>query len=433
VWYLKKRKILCLLLSCDLLVARLNAAALTIDSTLDFEIFGHKCDKQALYKDSIGPQKLEKGTLIYFGKKLISGGYGTIYEGSLGHRNFIIKQIRPEKGTKGRLGIQIEWDNSKDFLDRVAEKMEQDPIQYGKLLETDPIIPAIAQTTDGSLIQKKVLGQDLRKAVFSKRAPYCLGFPDQLPWAVTCAADFFRGLALLHHLGFVHCDIKPGNVMIDDERYICHIIDLGGMKKFGKKIHIHSSNGAPEFIEQTCAIKDHKAQQKELLTEQTQIASKIEAASDSETSERLQERSRVIETQLLEIAAAIESAKKKRDAVARPAYDIYSSVPILLAILFGKTGYQLANYLYFLQEKGSVSFQYLRNARQSDFNGEEYFMNHCFELNQAMQEKTGQTYPESMVRQLAQLLARMSSLDFNERPSAIEILEVLEHMTFFFV
>lgn len=426
-------KILCFLLSCDLFVARLNATALTVDTILDFKIHGHKCDKQASYKDSTGPQKLEGGTIIYLGKKLTSGGYGTIYEGSLGHRNFIIKQIRPEKGTKSRRGIQIEWGNSRDFLGRIAEKMKQDPIQYGKLLETDPIIPAIAQTTDGSLIQKKVSGRDLRKIVFSEQTPYRSGFPDQLPGAVTCAADFFRGLALLHHLGFVHCDIKPGNIMIDDEHYLCHIIDLGGMKKIGKKIHIHSTNGAPEFIEQTYAIKDYEAQQKELLTEQTQIASKIEAASDSETSEQLQERNRAIETQLLEIAAAIESAKKKRDTVARPAYDIYSSVPILLAILFGKTGYQLAHHLYFLQEKDSVPFQYLQIAKRPDFDGEEYFMNRCFELNQTMQEKTGQTYPESMIRQLAQLLARMSSLDPNERPSAIEIIETLEHMISFFV
>jgi serine/threonine protein kinase len=429
MWCLKRRKILCLLLSCDLLVARLNATALTVNRALDFEIDGYKRSKQALYKDSAGPQKLEKGTLIYLGKKLTSGGYGTIYEGSLGHRNFIIKQIRPEKGIKGRLGIQIEWDNSKDFLDRIAKKIKQDPDLYSQLLETDPIIPAIAQTMDGSLIQEKVLGQDLRKIVFSKQAPYRFGYPDQLPEAVACAADFFRGLALLHHLGFVHCDIKPGNVMIDDEHYLCHIIDLGGMKKFGEKIRIHSSNGAPEFIEQTCAIKDYRAQQQKLLDKQTKIASKIEAASDSETIERLQERSRVIETQLLEIAAAIKLAKKKRDTIARPAYDIYSSAPILLAILFGEPGYQLAHYLYFHQEKDSVAFQYLQMAQRLDFSGGEYFRDRCLELNQAMRKKTGQTYPESMIQQLALLLARMSSLDPNERPSAIEILEVLECMS----
>ncbi|MDR1591080.1 MAG: serine/threonine-protein kinase [Puniceicoccales bacterium] len=422
----QKKKILCLLLSCDLLVARLNATALTVDIARDLEIGSHKHDKQVLCKDSPGPQILKPGTLIYLGKKVTSGGYGIIYEGSFSNRKVIIKRIRPEKGTKGQVGIQTEWDNSRALLDRIAEKMEQDSIQYGQLFATDPIIPAIAQTMDGSLVQKKVLGQDLRKIVFSKQAPYCSCYPDRLRDALICAADFFRGLAILHHLGFVHCDIKPGNVMIDDERCLCHIIDLGGMKKFGEKIRIHSNNGAPEFIEQTCAIKNYKAKRKELLDEQTQIASKIEAA--NEPIEGLQERNKAIEAELLEIATAIRLAQKKRDTVARPTYDIYSSVPILLAILFGKIGYQLANYLYFPQEKDSVLFHYLNTARQPGFNGEEYFMGRCFELNQVMQKKSGQTYPETVIKQLVQLLARMSSLDPNERPSAIDILEALEHM-----
>jgi serine/threonine protein kinase len=403
----------------------LNATALTIDSVWDSEIGSHQHGKQALYEISPGPQVLKPGIMIYLGKKVTSGGYGTIYEGFLGHRKFIIKQIRPEKGTKGRLGIQTEWDNSKVLLDRIAEKIKQDPTQYGQLFKTDPLIPAIARTMDGSLVQEKVSGQDLRKIIFSKQAPYCSGSPDRLQDAVVCAADFFRKLALLHHLGFVHCDIKPGNVMIDDK--LCHIIDFGGMKQFGEVIRIHTSNGGPEFTEQTGFIKNYKAKQKELLDEQAQIADKMEAASDSETINQLQERNGAIEAELLEIAAGIESAKKIRDPIARPAYDIYSSISILLTILFGKIGHQLTHYLYFRQE-GDVPFQYLHIARQPDFNGEKYFMDYCSELNRIMGEQGGQTYPEAIIQQLARLLIRMSSLNPNERPSAIEVLEALEHM-----
>jgi serine/threonine protein kinase len=453
------KKTLCFLLSCDLFIARLNATDLTVDAILCFETNGRKRDNQVLLENPFSPQGLKKGSIIRLGEKLTSGGYGTIHEGSLiclgekltsggcgtiheeapGGRDLIVKLIRPEKGIKGRYGIQMEWDNSKALQGKIAEKVGQDPIRYRELLETDPIIPAIARTVDGSLIQKKISGQDLRKTVSSKRAPYRFGYPDQLPEALIRAANFFRGLALLHHLEFVHCDIKPGNIMIDGKYYLCHIIDLGGMKRFGEKIHIHSSNGAPEFIEPTCAIKDYKAQQKKLLDEQAQIADQMGAAPDSETGERLQERSGAIETQLSEIAAAIEWAQRKRDAVARPAYDIYSSAPILLVILFGKIGYRVANYLYFRQEKDSsfpekdfVPFRYLQIARRPDFNGEEYFRDRCFELNQAMQKKTGQTYPESMMQGLARLLSRMSSLNPNERPSAIEILQTLESMAFFF-
>lgn len=426
-----KKKVLCFLLSCDLLVSRLNATSLTIADTLDFEIGNHKHDKQALRKGSFGPQKLEKGALIYLGKKLTTGGYGTIYEGFIGYRNVIIKQIRPEKGAKGRLGIQEELNNSRALTDVIAEKLTQNPTQYNELLEMDPIIPAIAQTTNGSLVQKRIRGWNLHEIVSLKQTPYRFGFPDYLSGAIERAANFFRGLALLHHFGFVHCDIKPRNIMIDYEYCLCHIIDLGAMKRFGKKIQIHSNNGAPEFIEQTCAIKDYEVKRKELLTERAQIANKIEMASDSETIKQLKERNGIIETQLSEIATAIAAAKKMRDPIARPAYDIYSSVPILWIILFGKAGRQLANDLYFRQAKDPIQFQYLHIARQPGFNAEEYFTNHCSELNQAMREKTGKAYPELVIKQLARLLARMSSLNLDERPSAIEILETLEFMGIF--
>ncbi|MDR1907049.1 MAG: hypothetical protein LBQ03_02435 [Puniceicoccales bacterium] len=427
---MQKKEEIILLLSCDLLVARLNATTLTVNTALDLEIGGNKYSKQALHGDSLSPQKLEKGAFVYLGKKLTTGGYGTIYEGFLGHRNFIIKQVRPEKGVKGQRGIQKELDNSKAFLDIITEKLGQDPIQYGKLLETDPIIPVIAQTTNGSLIQKRVSGQDLHKTVSRKRPPYRFGYPDHLQEAIERAMDFFRGLALLHHLGFVHCDIKPANVMIDDEHHLCHIIDLGGMKKFGERIQIHSNNGAPEFIEQTCTIKDYKAKWEKLIEERNEITKKVQQLSDEKTIEPLKDREKIIQEQLKTIATAIKSAKKICDATARPAYDIYSSAPILLTILFGKIGRQFAHYLYFLQKKDPVKFPYLQSARQPSFNADQYFSDYCFALNQMMQEKTGQAYSEFILHRLAQLLARMSSLDPHERPSAIEILETLGDMTY---
>jgi serine/threonine protein kinase len=86
----------------------------------------------------------------------------------------------------------------------------------------------------------------------------------------------------------------------------------------------------------------------------------------------------------------------------------------------------LAHYLYFSDAKDPNNFRYLKIARRQKFDGYPFFLNAFTELNEMMSDKTNQKYPKPILEQLASLQARMSSLDPDERPSAIEILEQLQ-------
>jgi serine/threonine protein kinase len=364
---------------------------------------------------------------ITIGKKLAQGGYGTIYESYSGEKSFIVKEVREDKGDKGERSIKNELKNSQNFWELASEKFLPNP-HYAQLLAMDLVIPVIGSTINGSLVQRRVVGENLFKIVSRKQAPYRRGYPDDLQTAILCAWSFFAGLSILHYLGFVHCDIKPGNVMIDSLKFLCHIIDLGAMKKIGKTIQIHSNNGAPEFIEQTCVIKDDNLEKKKLQDERKVIAEKLRQSRDMEAIKRLEKREKEIDARLKAIEGEIQLAKSKRDAVAKPSYDIYSSAPIFLAILFGKSGYQFGRYLYFRQEKDAVQFHYLELARRPKFNAYQYFLGKLSELNGMMRCATGQNYSRPMLECFAGILARISSLDHRERPHATEIAKELRNI-----
>ncbi|MDR0590243.1 MAG: hypothetical protein LBG09_00030 [Puniceicoccales bacterium] len=427
----KKDQALCLFTACGIFFSRLNASHSFFYPIFPSFLQENLSEKTPTFASQItkkfspefhaeSPVELLELPII-IGPKLAQGGYGTIYEASSGEESLIVKKVREDKGEKGKRSFEIELENSQNFLKLLGEKFPSN----NPLLPLNLIISVIGSTINGSLVQQRVLGENLFKIVSRKQTPYRRGFPDDLQTAVLCAWSFFAGLSILHYLGFVHCDIKPGNVMIDSLKFLCHIIDLGAMKKFGETIQIHSNNGAPEFIEQTCVIKDDNLEKKKLQDERKVIAEKLRRSRDTEAIERLEKREKEIEMRLGAIEEEIRLAKSKRDAIARPAYDIYSSAPIFLAILFGKCGYQLARYLYFRQEKDAVQFHYLEMARRPRFDAYRYFLGKLSELNGMMRRATGQNYSRPMLECFARILARISSLDHRKRPHATAIAEEL--------
>ncbi|MDR1435508.1 MAG: hypothetical protein LBI77_03850 [Puniceicoccales bacterium] len=431
---LGEKKLSCFFISFFALTLWVSATATEFvlgDSFSLLDKIGNDEKKRQFAIDFLGSKTLKKGAIIRRGKKLAKGGYGIIYEGFCGDLNLIIKVVKSPEKLKG---IQKELENSNAFMDALAQRFTQDDLNYGNLLGAAAIIvPVIGVTTDGSLIEEKIDGSNLEKITKNFIAPYDApgGHPRDLQGAMERAACFFLGLLTLHDLGFVHCDIKQGNVMILNDAtwgYPCRIIDLGGLKKFGENVGIHSSNGAPEYIEQTCVIFTSKAEQKEIREKLTKIKSQIQNASNPEEIEGLKGQKHALKEQFKAIGDRIKLAESTRCSTAYPCYDIYSSAAILLSLLFGKNGVLFAKYLYFSSTKNPQDFKYIQMARNPNFNGDEYFKKKLNKLNELMQKETGQAYPREILGRLIKLQTGMSAFDSTKRPTAKEIFEELQDM-----
>ncbi|MDR2806805.1 MAG: protein kinase [Puniceicoccales bacterium] len=453
-----REKTLCFFIALGLLTASVNAQNLILNSSFSF-IERVNLQKQRNFKNYFPTQELLEGIPIRKGRKLAQGGYGIIYEGFYkDHKEstLIIKQGREDKGKRG---IDKELKNSNALIDAVAQRINGEKLD-AQLLGINRVVIVIGKTEDGSLIQERVLGKDLKRTVLTPVAPYYSpdGCPNNLQSAILRAITFFSGLAALHSLDFVHCDIKPGNVVIDTEGN-CRIIDLGALKKINDAIEVHSSNGGPEYIEQTCIIKDLKLKQTKLQKKCAQIDSQ-QYVSDKERQYR-----KSLQKKLDSIAEDIDLARSQRCTEAQTSYDIYSSAAILLPILFGELGFRTADDLYFRNArnvrntqnvqnaqnvqnvrnirnvrntqsirnarnaKAAQKFQYLNDARTPNFDGKRYFLEKFSKLNQSMKERSHQSYPEPVLSQLSELQAQISSLDPKKRPSAAEIVAELSRIS----
>jgi serine/threonine protein kinase len=264
------------LISFLALILHTNATDMNFifDSSFDLlEKIGNDEKKQRLISGLLGSEILKKGTLIRKGTQLASGGFGIIYEGSIENLNLIIKQ---KKSNEKSRGIRKELESSNAFLDALVEKLNQDNFDYDSLKGLKFLVLSIGKTEDGSLIQRRIMGSNLEKNIKNHLAPYNAhdDYPRNLREVIVRTTNFFAALATLHYIGFVHCDIKSGNIMILDDAaagYPCYIIDFGGLRKIGERIGIHSSNGAPEYIETTFIILKNKYKLKKLKEKQTKI------------------------------------------------------------------------------------------------------------------------------------------------------------------
>jgi serine/threonine protein kinase len=276
----------------------------------------------------------------------------------------------------------------------------------------------------------------------------------------------------LHNAGSVHCDIKPDNLLVLNDAFVsypCRIIDFGIAAKIGDTMNSSFSNGAPECLERLnqfnfISNKISELKQKfELVNQQIQDLNKKNKLND--TSQLIQnlktetetvndfinqlmtvERKRTYKSDVKKLSPQIfgklqeynERKKFLKDAIqvlidtqnahplptAQTTNDIYSSATLLLPILFGEAGYNLAMYLYFT-DNGEES-PYMHDTKVPNFDKYKYFFQKLTVLNQDMLDKTKQEYPIPMLQQFAHLQARISSPNPKERPSAIDITEKLQ-------
>lgn len=223
------------------------------------------------------------------------------------------------------------------------------------------------------------------------------GFPRNPQQAIRALCSLLHALITLHELGYAHCDIKEGNVILTKSG-ILKLIDLGALARIGTKITTYSANGAPEFL----------------------YADKLQIPMIQEAS---------------------------------PAYDMYCLAGVILSSLFGLQGLN-ASHFYFFPVPGCGSVpQDILNA-PAHIHGmienpeirvtnsaarTEFFSEIIDTLNNAMgrqvpdpqnpsQTITVGNYPPYVLKIIKKILIGITELDPNQRPSAIEVLELLQEL-----
>ncbi|MDR2806806.1 MAG: hypothetical protein LBB11_01450, partial [Puniceicoccales bacterium] len=350
----------------------------------------NQLDRQRFARDFLGEQNLKPGMAIEKGRELGRGYFGIVYASKDEHQ--IVKQ---GIGPQGSQNMQDELKNSNALVANAAQKLGQDRVEYGLLSGLGVIVTVIGKAKDGSLIQEKIQGKDLKAVVLASehQAPYdYLGYPDNLQKAIARAASLFAGFIALHTLGMIHGDIKPDNIMLLYDAfadYPCRIIDLGIMTKIGDKIERYCSNGAPEYVElqRTIAKNESKI---ENLTEGYDALQTLLTQIPAQNLEELKDVKDTLEEFSKQITELRDSNKEQstKFPTAQTSYDIYSSGSVLPVILFGRIGWELVESLYFPDTESAVS-QYVIDARATKFNAFRYFLTKFLVLNEKMQKETG--------------------------------------------
>lgn len=181
-------------------------------------------------------------------KPLGKGGFGEVFPGEISTTK---KQIVVKVPNKNKNFTP----NKDEYL--ITKKIEESTQKHmkapGNLVGYQAGMGGITRSQyfnekTGELIQPRIVGHDGFKSILHCKSPvYKRGIPDNSQEAIQRSAMLANELLALHSAGFVHCDMKLGNVMITDNGDL-HIIDLGAAKKIGDDIGIHSSNGAPEAV-----------------------------------------------------------------------------------------------------------------------------------------------------------------------------------------
>lgn len=209
------------------------------------------------------------------------------------------------------------------------------------------------------------------------------GFPRNPQQAIRVLCSFFYALVTLHELGYVHCDLKPDNVILTQDKIgtknntVLKLIDLGALTPIGERIGTHSNNGAPEV--------SHS--------------------------------SGIYEKPIL---------------IAQPSYDIYCTTGIILGCLFGYSGIQADNNNFWPETMVGNS-AYVRLLQNHNFRNEtdghrfEFFRQMTHDLNTSMGQY-GANYPDDVLNIITTILYWMTEPDWQLRPSAIDILERLQEL-----
>lgn len=288
----------------------------------------------------------------------------------------LVDSIIDKKLSHAHQVVQLDELSGKDLIQETENEIDEPEIK--KSLQD-----LIDSTTGRDLLEEinKIIAES-HDNFFDIR-----GFPKDPQKAIQALCSFFHALVTLHALGYVHCDIKTENVILTKD-HILKLIDLGGLTKINENITIHSGSGAPETL----------------------YASEL---------------------------------RIPQSLTAQPAYDIYCSAGVILGCLFGNKGIEADTEYFWPNENNDapVYIQHLiKNPEMREISSAaraQLFNEMIDPLNRAMgrqipdPQNPGKTitvdnYPAYVLKIIKKILMGITELNPNNRPSAIEVLELLQ-------
>ncbi|MDR1303256.1 MAG: hypothetical protein LBJ81_01395 [Puniceicoccales bacterium] len=188
-------------------------------------------------------------------KELGRGGLGVVYAGTAAGQDVVVKKAK------------IIGNADHDDCAKVALKDEAAAGQVlrsaGANITKDTLlsdvqgiaVAVIPEMRGDQLVQERVNGVDGFEAIQGGSPAFRDGFVDDPQRAIGRAAELALGLHGMHQAGQIHHDLKPQNIMVEEQRtpsgeaqYGFRIIDLGAAKRRGEHADIRSVNMAPEHL-----------------------------------------------------------------------------------------------------------------------------------------------------------------------------------------
>jgi serine/threonine protein kinase len=312
--------------------------------------------------------------------------------------------------------MATELARSEELRKAVAQQVANPETDFARFQGFGSVVTVLGTCPDGSIIQERIQGRNLFESLRDpmEDSPYGApgGFPQDLQGAKQRALGFASEMMSLHAAGKVHCDMKPHNLMLDQEGHL-HVIDLGGLKNSGDVIGAHSLNGGPEFTAKAKQLNMIGAEMKSLKEEYN-----APSGVSSERKIALENRWNHLKIQHERLWRQLGSFKVD------PSYDIFAEGSVLPGLWFGREGLAMSGQFW----DGSTDYL----AKTRDMGYEErtaYFKEQFVNLNERMGAATGQQYSSEDMDKMSSLMTWMMDPEPSHRPTSEQVFTQLSDLS----
>ncbi|ONK66823.1 uncharacterized protein A4U43_C06F12380 [Asparagus officinalis] len=149
---------------------------------------------------------------LYLGLRFASGAHSRLYHGVYKEKPVAVKIVRqPDDDENGPMAAQLEQQFTREvnFLSRLCHR---NVIKLAAACRNPPVFFIVTEYLSGGSLRAFLHKLEHKTLSMEK--------------LVSIALDIGRGMEYIHSQGIIHCDLKPENVLFDDEFYV-KIADFG--------------------------------------------------------------------------------------------------------------------------------------------------------------------------------------------------------------
>jgi serine/threonine protein kinase len=341
------------------------------------------------------------------------GGFGEVHAGRIDNREVVVKV---GLGQAGRSEMASELAKSEELRAAVERQVANPETDFARLQGFGGVVTVLGMGPDVSIIQERIQGENLWNSLLNTSIanPHYTadGFPKDLTKAKQMALEFAAEMMSVHAAGQVHCDIKPDNIMVDQEGH-AHIIDMGGLRKKGEKgMGAHSRNGGPEYTGPECTkmMKMNAINEEMKRLNEQLIEGKLTLSPDEKQK---------IRNEVSALRGGMQKLQQELNELnefeINPSYDIFSEGNVLLGLWFGGEGIKMEG----LEMLYNGPTRYLQETADMDYEERtEYFKKKFAGCNEQMLAATGQQYSPEEIDKMSSLAAWMMDPEPSHRPTS---------------